>query len=78
MKYVLCFFLAFFFFACSDHEGSYNPFSESKPYSLEITRTRSYYQAAKIVRRIRKMGAEAFIINRHEKNGEWYSVLTGA
>ena len=78
MKNVLCFFLAFFFFACSDHEGSYNPFSESKPYSLEITRTRSYYQAAKIVRRIRKMGAEAFIINRHEKNGEWYSVLSGA
>ena len=53
-------------------------FNEEKPFSLEITKERSYYQADRIVKRLTKMGMESYILEEKTENGQWYRVMSGA
>ena len=53
-------------------------FNEAKPLTLEITKERSYYQADRIVKRLSKMGLEAYILEEKTDAGEWYRVMSGA
>lgn len=54
------------------------PFSEEKPLSVEITKERSYYQADRIVKRLAKMGMEAYVLEETTEDGQWYRVTSGA
>ncbi|MDD3891725.1 MAG: hypothetical protein PHE03_05415 [Bacteroidales bacterium] len=54
-------------------------FSADKPFSIEVKRERSYYQAEKIAERLKDKGLEAFVINSVDSvEGNWFSVMSGA
>ena len=53
-------------------------FNEEKPFSVEITKERSYYQADRIVKRLAKMGMEAYVLEETTEDGQWYRVTSGA
>ena len=53
-------------------------FSDDKPLTLEITKERSYYQADRIVKRLTKMGMEAYILEENSTDGQWYRIMSGA
>ncbi len=66
--------------SCNQEEAAHEVevFSESKPYSVEIRKERSYYQAEKMVARLAGIGIEAYIVKEYDEDGEWYRVMTGA
>ena len=53
-------------------------FSESSPYTIEIKKERSYFQAEKIANRLTKMGLGGYVIPQESENGTWYKVVSGA
>ena len=69
--------LSLCFVACNK-EVQVETFSEEKPLTLEITKERSYYQADRIVKRLTKMGMEAYILEENTSDGQWYRVMSGA
>jgi len=66
------------FFSCNEAK-KLEKFSNDKPYSIEIKKERSYFQARKIADRLSEMGIETYIISKTDTaDGEWFSVLSGA
>lgn len=53
-------------------------FSESTPYTIEIKKERSYFQAEKIANRLTKMGLGGYVITEKTDDGTWYRVVSGA
>ena len=53
-------------------------FNEEKPYTVEITKERSYFQADRIVKRLAKMGLGAYVLENNTSDGQWYRVASGA
>ncbi len=76
MKKILFILVAATITAC--HNKPVETFNETKPLTLEITKERSYYQADRIVKRLSKMGLEAYILEEKTDAGEWYRVMSGA
>jgi len=76
-KLIVIAIIASFLVSCSSSE--IETFSTKKPYSIEITKERSYYQASKISERLKEMGIDAFIVNKVDSiEGEWYCIMYGA
>lgn len=70
--------LALLLLSCN-REKKVEVFSPDKPYSIEVKRERSYYQAEKIAERLKEMGLEAFVISSVDSvEGNWFSVMSGA
>lgn len=69
--------LALLLVACNK-ETKVESFNEEKPLSVEITKERSYYQADRIVKRLAKMGMEAYVLEETTEDGQWYRVTSGA
>jgi len=75
---LIIFSLALLLLSCKREKGI-EVFSTEKPYSIEIKKERSYYQAEKIAQRLNDMGLEAFIISSVDSvEGNWFSVMSGA
>lgn len=54
-------------------------FSSEKPYTLEILKERSYYQADKVVSRLSSKNVDSYILKSEDEDGDsWYSVVSGA
>lgn len=53
-------------------------FSESTPYTIEVKKERSYFQAEKIAGRLKKMGLGGYVIPEETRDGTWYKVVSGA
>lgn len=75
-KIITLFVVAIVLIACG--KKPVETFNESKPLTLEITKERSYYQADRIVKRLSKMGLDAYILEEKTDAGEWYRVMSGA
>lgn len=54
------------------------PFSEKKPFSLEVKKVRSFYQARKVEKRLKRQNIDAYILPETQKDGEWYKVMAGS
>lgn len=76
-KQILLFLLPLCLLACNRTPEA-EPFSEEKPLTLEIAKERSYYQADRIVKRLTKMGVEAYILEENGGDGQWYRIMSGA
>ena len=75
-------FLSFLFIllliSCAS-EKKIEPFSAEKPYTIEIKKERSYFQAQKISNRLNKMDLPAYVVNTVDStDGEWYRIMSGA
>lgn len=78
-KYSIGLLLLLLMVSCaSKQEVKTEVFSAEKPYTLEIKKDRSYYQAERIVSRLHKMGLEAYILEENNTDGIWYRVMSGA
>jgi len=65
--------------ASCEREKKIEVFSSEKPFSLEIKKERSYYQAVKVKERLSEMGLDAYIINNVDSiEGEWFCIMSGA
>lgn len=69
--------------ACSlfdeSQEKEVEVFSSEKPYTLEILKERSYYQADKVVSRLSSKNVDSYILKSEDEDGDsWYSVVSGA
>lgn len=67
--------------SCSERqiaEDKTETFTESKPYTIEVRRERSYFQAERIANRLSKMGLGGYIIQEDTGDGTWYRVVSGA
>lgn len=69
--------------ACSlfdeSQEKVVEAFSSEKPYTLEILKERSYYQADKVVSRLSSKNIDSYILKSEDEEGDsWYSVVSGA
>lgn len=53
-------------------------FSETKPYTIEIKKERSFFQADKIAKRLTRMGLGGYVISEESEDGTWYKVVSGA
>ncbi|MCF0191468.1 MAG: SPOR domain-containing protein [Marinilabiliaceae bacterium] len=53
-------------------------FSSEEPYTVEIKKERSFYQAERIAQRLTKMGVGGYVIHYKTSDGDWYEVLSGA
>lgn len=53
-------------------------FDEAKPYALLLRSERSYHQARRIMRRLRTMNIDAYVVSDSDADGEWYRVVCGA
>ncbi|MCQ2193423.1 MAG: SPOR domain-containing protein [Paludibacteraceae bacterium] len=75
----LCLSLIIFNGCSNDKKKEVEVFSENKPYTLEILKDRSYYQADKVVNRLGKKGVDSYILKSLDEEGDdWYSVVSGA
>ncbi len=74
--------IAYFLTSCSScsrqQDTAVEHFSESKPYTIEIKKERSYFQAEKIAKRLTKMGLAGYVIPNEATDGTWYKVVSGA
>ncbi len=80
---VALFIIANLFTGCSScsrqqEETVVETFSESTPYTIEIKKERSYFQAEKIAKRLTKMGLAGYVISEEATDGTWYKVVSGA
>ena len=77
-----------FLIACNSNKNTDEPvkekiiekFSKEKPYAIQISKERSYYQAEKLTKRLLDMGLDAYIVQNNdsvEDIGEWYYILCG-
>lgn len=66
--------------SCSkqEEEGAVATFSETSPYTIEIKKERSYFQAEKIASRLTRMGLGGYVIPEEATDGTWYKVVSGA
>ena len=76
-KYITCTLLALLLIACNK-QTTVESFSVEKPLTVEITKERSYYQADRILKRLAKMGMEAYVLEETTDDGQWYIVTSGA
>lgn len=53
-------------------------FSEATPYTIEVKKERSYFQAEKIAKRLTRMGLGGYVISEESEDGTWYKVVSGA
>jgi hypothetical protein len=63
---------------CSKKQIEIPTFDEAKPYTIEIKRERSFYQAEKIADRLTNMGLGGYVLCDSTENGVWYRVVSGA
>lgn len=64
---------------CCGRKDKVQTFNPEKPYSLEIKKERSYFQAEKIASRLNEMGMAAYVIEKNDSAaGKWFYVLSGA
>lgn len=75
---ILIFLLTSCMFVACNKQEHVETFSEEKPYSLEIKKERSYFQAEKIVNRLSKMGLDAYVLSETTEDGIWYRIVSGA
>lgn len=78
---VLPFFACLFLLSCGKEEKQkeVETFSEAKPYTLEILKDRSYFQADKVVNRLKAKSIDSYILKSQDSEGDdWYSVVSGA
>ncbi len=76
-KIFICLIVFTMFISCNK-STQVETFSEEKPYSLEIKKERSYFQAEKIVNRLSKMGLDVYVLTETTDNGVWYRIVSGA
>ena len=53
-------------------------FSESSPFTIEVKKERSFFQAEKIAKRLTRMGLGGYVIPEESADGTWYKVVSGA
>lgn len=53
-------------------------FSEATPFTVEIKKERSFFQAEKIAKRLTKMGLGGYVIPEETDDGTWYRIVSGA
>ena len=62
----------------NDGKIKIEPFSENKPFAIEIAKERSFYQAEKLNNRLNGMGIGAYIVQHSDDDdGTWYYILSG-
>lgn len=71
-------FILIFITSCGQKEVKTEIFNEDNPYTLELKKDRSYYQAEKIASRLNKMGLGAYILEENTSDGVWYRIMSGA
>ena len=72
--------ILFILFSCNSNSKNIERFSEEKPYAIQITKERSFYQAEKLANRLVEMGLDAYIVQNNDSLkdvGEWYYILCG-
>lgn len=53
--------------------------STEKPFTVQITKERSYYQAKKVHERLMKLGIDAYLLATQDSvDRKWYNVMSGA
>jgi hypothetical protein len=62
-----------------DNDPQIKTVSEEKPFTVQITKERSYYQAQKAQKRLLKLDIGAYLIaTRDSVERQWYNVMSGA
>ncbi len=66
--------------SCSNEvERQIETISTEKPFTVQITKERSYYQAQKVQERLLKLDIDAYLIATQDSvEREWYNVMSGA
>lgn len=75
-KLIALFAISFLLFSCGEEEDAV--VSADKPYTVAIKKERSYYQAQKIVERLKEMGVNSYIVENGDDKNKWYYVASGA
>lgn len=62
----------------SDVPVTRGAFSSQEPYAIIIKKERSYYQAERIVNRLKDKSIESYILPKKDEDGDWYQIVTSA
>lgn len=71
----------FTFIACNNSNDTrqIETVSEEKPFTVQVTKERSYYQAEKVKDRLLKLDIDAYLITTQDSvEQKWYNVMSGA
>ena len=75
-KLFMIFSLFAMFISCSNEIETV---STKKPFTVQITKERSYYQAKKVQERLQKIGIDAYLlVTQDSVDRKWYNVMSGA
>lgn len=67
------------FFASCNKPDKVVVFSKEKPFSIEVKKERSFFQAKKISDRLNEMNIPAYLIYQEDSiDGNWYKIFVGA
>ena len=78
MKQLLSFITVLLLVSCNN-ERQVETVSEENPFTIQITKERSYYQAEKAQNRLLKLDIDAYLVKtRDSVEREWYNVMSGA
>ena len=64
---------------CASCSNEVETVSTEKPFTVQITKERSYYQAKKVQERLQKIGIDAYLLATQDSvDRKWYNVMSGA
>jgi len=64
---------------CASCSNEVETVSTEKPFTVQITKERSYYQAKKVQERLLKIGIDAYLLATQDSvDRKWYNVMSGA
>jgi hypothetical protein len=67
------------FVICTSCSNKVETVSAEKPFTVQITKERSYFQAKKAQERLMKIGIDAYLIATQDSvDRKWYNVMSGA
>ena len=67
------------FVMCASCSNEVETVSTEKPFTVQITKERSYYQAKKVQERLLKIGIDAYLLATQDSvDRKWYNVMSGA
>lgn len=79
MKQVFTIFVALFAVVACNNNRQIETVSREKPFTVQITKERSYYQAQKVQERLLNLDIDAYlIVTRDSIEREWYNVMSEA
>jgi hypothetical protein len=73
-------FIIFLIFSfCTSCSNKVETVSAEKPFTVQITKERSYFQAKKAQERLMKIGIDAYLLATQDSvDRKWYNVMSGA